>query len=138
MSEENIQVVRRFFEAAPRGDAAGMRAVLDPRIEWIEPEAPGLWFGGAHRGADNALSEVVAPTLDRVDDFGIRIEEYLDAGEEIVALGRFHGRSRQTGMNFEIRACFICTVRGGKIVRFRAFHDTSQWLAVTGRPEPVT
>jgi uncharacterized protein len=137
MSEKNIQLVRSFFEAVPQGDAAGARAVLDPNVEWIEPEVPGLWFGGIHRGADNALREVVEPTLDLIDDFYIRIDEYLDAGDEIVALGSFHGVAKATGMELDIRACFVCTVRKGKIVRFRAYHNTAQWLAMMGEPVPV-
>ncbi|MDA8387769.1 MAG: nuclear transport factor 2 family protein [Nitrospiraceae bacterium] len=124
----------RFFDAVPGGDIAAARASLDPDIEWIEPEVRGLWFGGTHHGADAALKEVVEPTFDNVDDFNIRINQYLDAGEEIIALGGFQGKGKATGRQFEIQACFVCTVRGGKIVRFRAYHNTAQWLEALGQP----
>ncbi len=134
MAKQNMNIVYSFFEAAQKGDLAGARVLLDPNIEWIEPEVPGLWFGGTHHGADAALEEVVKPTFSNVDNFSIKLDEYLDAGENIVVLGRFHGKARATGAELDIPACFICTVHGEKIVRFRAYHNTARWLDVIGQP----
>ncbi len=133
MPKQNIEIVKTFFEAAPKSDLAGARAVLDPNIEWIEPEVAGLWFGGVHRGADAALEEVVKPTFQNVSNFSVAIDEYLDAGDNVVAVGRFEGTARDTGMALNIPVCFICTVRAGKIVLFRAFHNTARWLEVMGQ-----
>ncbi len=134
MSEKNVQIVKRFFETAAKGDISGARAVLDPNIEWVEPEVRGLWFSGTHRGAEGALKEVVAATFDNVDNFSISIDEYLDAGENVIALGTFHGNAKAAGKEFRIPACFISTVRGDKIVRFRTYHNTAMWLEVVGQP----
>jgi hypothetical protein len=108
--------------------------VLDDNIEWIEPDVPGLWFSGKHHGAEESLREVVMPTLDRVNDFGIIIDEYLDAGDDIVALGRFFGTGKETGKKLDIPACFVCKVQNGKIISFRAYHNTAQWLEAIGQP----
>jgi hypothetical protein len=134
MAKNNIEIVRIFFEAGPKGDAEAARAVLADDIEWIEPDVPGLWFAGKHRGAEEALREVVMPTLDHVADFGITIAEYLDAGDDIVAIGKFFGRSKDTGKKIDIPACFVCTVQDGKITRFRAYHNTALWLEAVGQP----
>jgi hypothetical protein len=108
--------------------------VLDDNIEWIEPDVPGLWFAGTHHGAEESLREVVMPTFDHVDNFGITIAEYLDAGDDIVALGRFYGTGKRTGKKLDIPACFVCTVKDEKIIRFRAYHNTALWLEVVGMP----
>ena len=71
MAKKNLEIVKTFFEAAPNGDMDAARAVLDDNIEWIEPDVPGLWLSGIHRGADTALREVVKPTFDHIDDFSI-------------------------------------------------------------------
>ena len=134
MSKENVQIVKSFFDSVLKGDIDAARTALALDIEWIEPEARGLWFSGAHHGADAALREVVEPTFEYVEDFGIRIDEYLDAGDQIAALGNFHGTGKATGKAFNIQACFVCTVRGGKIARFRAYHNTAQWLEVVRQP----
>lgn len=134
MSRKNIKVVQSFFEAAPRGDISAARAVLDPQIEWIEPGVPGLWFAGTHHGPDAVFSEVVEPTFNHIEDFSIQIDQYLDSGDHVVALGHFRGRGKTTGKEFDIPTAFVCIVHSGKIVRFQAYHDTAQWLQVLGKP----
>jgi ketosteroid isomerase-like protein len=132
MTKKNLDIVKTFFEAVPKGDMDAARVVLDDNIEWIEPDVPGLWFSGVHRGADAALKEVVKPTFEYVDDFSIKADEYLDAGDVIITIGRFLGKGKKTGKKLDIPACFVCTVRGGKIIRFRAYHNTALWLDVVG------
>jgi len=132
MEKKNLDIVRTFFETGPEGDMDAARGVLDDNIEWIEPDVPGLWFAGIHRGAEAALREVVKPTFEYVDDFSIMVDEYLDAGDEIIVLGRFLGKGKETRKSFDIPACFVCTVQNGKIIRFRAYHNTALWLDVIG------
>ena len=132
MSQENVNVVRHFFEAAPRGDFAGARDALDPQIEWIEPGVPELWFAGTHHGPDAVFQEVIGPTFEHVEDFRIEIEQYLDAGDHVVALGHDRGRAKSTGREVNLPSAYVCTVDGGKIVRFEAYLDTAQWLRALG------
>ena len=132
MTKKNLDIVKTFFEAGPKADMAAARAVLDDNIEWIEPDVPGLWFSGTHRGADTALKEVVKPTFEYVDDFSVKADEYIDAGEQIIILGRFLGKGRNTGKKIDIPVCFICMVKDEKIIRLRAYHNTALWLDVVG------
>ncbi len=134
MAKKNFDIVKTFFEAGSTGDMDAARVVLADNIEWIEPDVPGLWFSGVHRGADTALREVVKPTFEHIDDFGIAIDEYLDAGDDIVALGRFLGKGKETGKKLDIPVCFVCKIKDGKIIRFRAYHNTALWLDVVGMP----
>ena len=133
MAKTNINIVKTFLEAGAKGDAEAARNVLDDNVEWIEPEVPGLWFSGKHHGADLSLQEVVMPTFDHIDDFGIVIDEYIDAGDTIVALGRFQGTGKETGKSLDVSACFVCTIQNGKIIRFRAYHNTARWLEAIGK-----
>jgi ketosteroid isomerase-like protein len=132
MTKKNVDIVKNFFDAVPKGDITAARSVLGDNIEWIEPDVPELWFTGIHRGADAALREVVEPTFKYVDDFSIMVDEYIDAGDEIIVLGKFLGRGKKTGKNLAIPACFVCRVQNGKIIRFRAYHNTALWLEVLG------
>jgi ketosteroid isomerase-like protein len=132
MTIKNLDIVKNFFDAVPKGDMTVARGVLGDNIEWIEPDVPGLWFAGIHRGAEAVLREVVEPTFKYVDDFSIMVDEYINAGDEIIVLGRFLGKGKETGKNFAIPACFVCRVKNGKIVRFRAYHNTALWLEVIG------
>jgi uncharacterized protein len=132
MSQETITVVRTFFDAAPRGDFAAARDALDPDVEWIEPGVPALWFVGTRHGPDAVFNDVIGPTAQYVDDFSIRIDQYLDAGDQVIALGHDRGRAKTTGRAFDLPSAYVCTVRGGRIVRFAAYLDTAQWLLALG------
>lgn len=132
MGKKNLDIVKTLFEADPKGDMEAAHNVLDVNIEWIEPDVPGLWFAGIHRGVEAVFREVIEPTFEHVENFSIMVDQYLDAGDEIVVLGRFLGKGKATGKNIDIPACFICKVQGGKIVRLRAYHNTALWLEVIG------
>ena len=133
MSQENISVVQSFFDALGRGDMAAAAAALDPQIEWIEPGVPGQWFAGTRHGPDAVFKEVIGETLEHVEDFSLHIDQYLDAGDCVVALGQSRGRGKSSGRAFTIPAAFVYTVRSGKIIRFQAYHDTAQWLQALGQ-----
>jgi ketosteroid isomerase-like protein len=132
MVKTNIDIMKTFFEIGTKEGMEAARKVLDDNMEWIEPDVPGLWFSGIHRGAESALREVVKPTFDYVDNFSIKADEYIDADDKIIVLGKFLGTGKNTRKKLDIPFCFVCTVRNGKIIRFRAYHNTALWLDVVG------
>jgi uncharacterized protein len=132
VSQENINVVQSFFDALGRGDMDAAAAALDAQIEWTEPGVPGQWFAGTRHGVDAVFAEVVGQTPEHVAEFSLHIDQFLEAGEYVVALGQFRGRGKRSGRAFSIPGAFFYTVRGNKIVRFQAYHDTAQWLLALG------
>ena len=40
MSEENLEIVRRIYEAASSGDSAAVYALYDPAVAWDASRAP--------------------------------------------------------------------------------------------------
>lgn len=132
MTEKNIELAKKFYAAAPKGDVQATRALLDPKVEWIEPFVPGLYFGGTHHGPDAVLKEVIEPTFRHLDDFRLEMTEFLDAGEHVVALGTFFGRGKITSLDLCAPCAMILTFQNGKIVKFRNYTDTAQFLRVLG------
>jgi ketosteroid isomerase-like protein len=51
MSQENVEVVRRAFEASGRRDTAAVLALDDAEVEWDASRAQGL-EGAVYRGHD--------------------------------------------------------------------------------------
>jgi len=54
---------------------------------------------------------------------------FIDAGDEVVAVGRTRGIARTTGYPFDAAAVHVWTVRDGKIAAFRAFVNHPTMLA---------
>jgi ketosteroid isomerase-like protein len=130
--QENIKLLKSFYDAASRGDFGPVSQALDPNVEWIEPNVPGLWFSGTHRGADAVWKEVIGPTVDKIDKFRVNMKQFFGVGDHIVAIGYFRGWGKATGKELDAATAHICTLRNGKIVRFEAFHDSACWLETLG------
>ncbi len=132
MSRENVKIIKSFYKAVMHGDNDTARRILDSNVEWIEPNVPGLWFSGTHRGPDEVFRKVMGPTSEKFSKFGVDIKKYFDVGDHVVAFGRFYGRGKMTGKDLKAATVHIWTFRDGRAVRFEAYHDTANWLEALG------
>jgi ketosteroid isomerase-like protein len=123
-----VEIVMRSYDAFARGDMDGVLGDMDPDIEWHQ--AQGLPHGGYYRGLDEVRRNIFEP-LDTEwwDDFSATPDEFLDAGEHVVVLGRYRGVAKQTRRPLDVPFVHVWTVRGDKAVRFRQFLDTAGWVA---------
>jgi ketosteroid isomerase-like protein len=130
--QQNIKLLRSSYDAASRGNFGPFRDALDPDVEWIEPNVPGLWFSGTHRGAQAVWKDVVEPTVAKFDDFRVHVKRLYAVGDHIIAIGYFRGLAKTTGKNLNAATAHVCTMSHGKVVRFEAFHDSGNWLETLG------
>lgn len=130
MSEENTQVVRGVYEAFGRGDVGAVLGAFDEGIEWYEAE--GGAYGGVYRGPGEVAEKVFGPITEDIEGFTVSPEEYFAEGDEVVSLGRYTGRGKQTGTELNIPYTHAWTVRGGKVARFRQYIDTVKFNEVVG------
>jgi ketosteroid isomerase-like protein len=134
MSETNVEIVRRIYEAWESGSPADS-GLLDPEIEWVNPSA--AIEPGTRKGVESfgAAAESVADSFEgaRVD-----FEEFIDAGDRVVVIGTLHGRGRGSGAEVERRQGYVWTIRDGKAVRFEWYNSAEEALSaagLSGRPQ---
>jgi uncharacterized protein len=132
MSEENVNILREGYEAFNRGDIDAVTSIMDPNIEWQEPDVEGLPSGGTHHGPDAVVNDVFGPAVELWEDFGAVAEEFLDAGERVVVLGRFQGRGKESGRTLDAPFAHVWTLRDGKLVHHRNYTDTANHLKSLG------
>jgi ketosteroid isomerase-like protein len=120
MSEENLEVVRKAYEAFGQGDLPTVFDLLDPEVVFYQSEL--LPWGGrreGHEGMRSFLEDLTSATESQV-----KPDEFVEAGDHVVAVGRTRGRVRATGEEFDVRAVHVWTLKEGKVVRFEAYIDT--------------
>jgi hypothetical protein len=124
----NLELVQRSYEAFARDDLDAVLADMHPEIEWHQ--AQGLPHGGFYRGVEEVRRNIFDP-LDEEwwDEFTAEPDQFLDAGSEIVVLGRYRGVAKQTGKELDVPFVHVWSVQAGKAVRFRQFLDTAGWVA---------
>jgi ketosteroid isomerase-like protein len=131
MSRENVAAVEAAYEALARGG-------LDQFIEHWTDDLDHRSIEGApdDRGpihGKDAMRAYVQDWIDLFDDFGIEPVELIDAGESrVVAVLRFGGRARLSGVETAQIMGAVLTIRDGKIARGREYATRDQALKAAG------
>ena len=60
------------------------------------------------------------------------VEQIIDGGDTVVALGRYTATNNSTGKALDSQFAHVWGFRGGKVVRFQQYADTAQFARVTG------
>ena len=129
MSEENLLVVRRAFEAWQRGDTEALIALADPDVEVHVPDNPETqtW-----RGRDGALAAMASWT-GAFEDYGIEVESLEAEGDRVLAITRQRGRGPASGVEMEQLSPYVMTVRDGRVVRWEIYSDLDEARAAFRR-----
>ncbi len=130
MSQENLETVRRLFEAVEQRDLPGVLAAYDAEI--VIREADSLPYGGEYRGhagaANHGRGYVAAWGKLQTAAEQKMDAEFLDAGDYIVVIWRQRA-AKKSGEKFDAPAVSLYKMRDGKIIESQMFHaDTAAIL----------
>jgi ketosteroid isomerase-like protein len=121
-TEENVQVVKAFFEAIGSGDKQRLLELTAEDIEWILPGKD--WpLAGTYRG-HAGLAELVKKESDTIEMSISEPREYVAQGDRVLVVGAAKGTIKATNKPFEDEWIFAITVRNGKLVGIREYIDT--------------
>lgn len=135
MSEEDVRALRRIYEAFSRWDVEELVRDLAHDIEWSLPDS--IPWGGTRHGHDGVRS-FASVSQDHVEGRWADPDDFLDAGDRLVVLGRMRGRARASGTDFEIEFAHVWTVTDGMASRLRAYFDTAPIIAALGEVRDTT
>jgi ketosteroid isomerase-like protein len=123
MSQQNVEIIRAFYEQFARGDFSAFAAFPDEFEFVTSPELPDA---GTYRG--EAAKRWMKTWVESFDQLTIEATEILDAGDKVM-VGLFQrGRPRGSQTAVEGRWWQTVTVREGAIARVESFPDRAQAL----------
>jgi uncharacterized protein len=126
------RVLRSGWAAAPRKDWDLMRARYDPNVVWEIPEEfQTLGFAPSYHGHDGMV-EGLEQFAEAFESWEIRPERALDLGDRVLALGRFRGKARASGVEWEQEFSQLVTVKRGLVTRDRFFYSWQQGFEAAG------
>jgi ketosteroid isomerase-like protein len=129
----NVDVIRGFYAALARGDAPAALAVMAPDIVWNEAESFLYADRNPYVGPQAIVEGVFARIGADFEGFAATPEEILDAGDTIVALGRYTGMFKATGKPINAQLVHVWRLKSGKITGFQQYTDTLQVARAAGR-----
>jgi ketosteroid isomerase-like protein len=133
MSSPNATLIRSIYHAFAAGDVPGVLSRLGPGIVWNEAENFPYADGNPYIGPDAVVAGVFARCIGEWDGFAVHVEEILDAGDTIVATGRYGGTFKATGRAQRTQFVHFRRVAAGRAVRFQQHADTLHVARVMGR-----
>ncbi|CAN5233479.1 hypothetical protein BH24ACT23_BH24ACT23_08920 [soil metagenome] len=127
MSEENVKLVRRIFDAWDRDESA--RDFLAEDIEYVNPSY--AVESGTRRGRSS-----FAIVRDTYGDFKLQVDRFLDAGgDDVVVLAHYTGSGPSSGVPVAGEHGHVWTIKDGLAVRFRWFQSHREALEAAGLSE---
>lgn len=120
-SSQNVEIVYSLYEARARKDEATVSSIIDPTVTLEVME--NFPYGGIYYGYEG-MNDFFTHFLQDLEYWYAEPEEILDAGENVVSLGHYHGVAKKTGTKIKVCFAHIISVHNGKVVRMRQFTDT--------------
>lgn len=129
----NVATVQGIYTAFATGDVPGVFGAMHPDIVWNEAENFPYAGGNPYVGADAILAGVFGPIAGDWDGFAATPEQLLDAGDHVVALGRYTGTAKATGTALDAQFAHVWRFADGKVASFQQYADTHQANRALGR-----
>jgi ketosteroid isomerase-like protein len=126
VSEHDVKSLRRIYGALSRWDVEELLSDVAHDIEWSSPDT--LPWGGTRHGHDGVRA-FASIFQDHVEGPWAEPDDFLDAGDRMVVLGRLRGRARASGQGFEVHFVHIWTLTDGMASRCRVYFDTAPIMA---------
>ena len=134
MSRENVEILRRAWDAFDRGDIDEGLEVFATDVEWdVSRDIWGGIVGGGHyKGTDGVLAWL-RDLYSAWETFEMVAEEVIDAGDDqVIGVLSARGRGRTSGIEVEHHPGGVTTLREGKIVRVVWFPSREEALEAVG------
>jgi ketosteroid isomerase-like protein len=146
MSQENVEVVRGYFESlnrwlvsywsdpvVPIAQSPELKEVfghLDPEAEW-----DWLFSPETFRGREQLL-QAVADWLETVTDWRVEVEELIEGSRDrVLLIGRVVARGKGSGTPVDQPIFVAVTVRNGKVARLEERTERAEALEAVGLRE---
>jgi ketosteroid isomerase-like protein len=134
---ENVELVRRSFEAISAWDIDALLRLYDQDVEFLPLTGTRVESGG-YRGHEGVRA-YIAEARDLWDVMVPEGDEYRDLGDCVVVAGRCRVRGRISGAESHPACAWVVGVRDGTIVSHRTCATYEEALEVAGvEPETTT
>jgi ketosteroid isomerase-like protein len=133
MSQENVETIRRGYEAFARGDVEAVLEVLDPDVDWHPAIAPILGVETV-RGREAVRRFFTRDLFEGFDRFRAEALSFEDLGDFVLVMVRYTGRGETSGIEMDQKFATLYELRDGKTLTMRDYPTRAEALEAAGLP----
>src|SRR3954471_9391952 len=130
MSEENVEIARRFFDAFNRGDLEATLELIAPEFEF-RPSGLFMDTESAYYGREG-WSEFWHTFREAWESITVNIERIEEIGDQLLTLGTFQGRGHGSGAAVTREVAWLGTSRDGMFAQSVTFVSWAAALEAVG------
>jgi ketosteroid isomerase-like protein len=132
MSQENLEVVRGFYDGFAHGGPSAIPTdLIAPDFELgLFPAFPSGPFQG-QQGIVDFAREFDA----MFEEYRVEPHEFIDIDDRVAVVVRFRGRGKGGGVPIDERIAHVWTLRDGKLARGDFYTDIAEALEAVGLAE---
>ena len=132
MSKENVEVVRRSYEALLQGDWDQVAQLHDPDVE-LHGTVGGPSEGSVRRGVQQITQAFEQKDAEASDDTRVVMERFIDAGDRVLMLLDDFGPGE--GSDVEADMAVVYELRNGRVIRIQGYMDRASAFKAAGLSE---
>lgn len=126
--QQNIEIVKRGYEAFGQGNINGLLALCAETVEWASSGPSEMPTAGIRRGHVQVAQFFTA--VNELFEFErFEPKRFIAQGDQVVVLGTDTAKVKSTGKVLTEEWAHAFTIRDGKIAAFREYIDTAETLA---------
>ena len=130
MSRENVELIRAGFAAFERGDVGQMLDLMADELVVYRADPDGATFHGKE-----GYLEATAEWTEGFSDWSVVPEEFIDAGDFVLAHVRQTARLEARAISVEGGFWFVFEVDGAKVTKLSFYVRRSEALEAAGLRE---
>jgi ketosteroid isomerase-like protein len=130
MSQENVDLIRAGFAAFERGDVSQMLDLMADELVVYRADPDGATFHGKE-----GYFEATAEWTEGFSEWSVVPEEFIDAGDFVVAHVRQRARLEASGISVGGPFWFVFKVNGTKVTKLSFYVRRSEALEAAGLRE---
>lgn len=134
MSGQNVQTVRRVYEAWNRDGPDAALMVMHPNVEVLNPIDVFLGTQSVYHG-HAGLREFWKAAKEPWEYFKSHIERTLEKGDTVVTVVRFEAVGKESGAKVGLSFANVWELRSGLIAKFGAYNSLESALEAAGLSE---
>ena len=135
MSRENVEVVRRIWEAADRRDTETVFSLYDPDVELDVSGFPVVATEAEVYRGHAGLQSLFHEWREVWANAESNLEELIDAGNRVISVYTYRGRGRVSGLTAEETFATVWTIQDKKAVRVQWFISRDEAFKAAGLSE---
>jgi ketosteroid isomerase-like protein len=127
--EQTDRLLRGFYESLNQGELDKTLELCDPAVEvYKNPDVVAVIAPRGHK----EVATYLRSWLDTWDEYRPEPEEFIESGDQVVALVHLRARGKGSRFQIEEHVADVFTVKDGKIATLRLYVERGKALEAAG------